>query len=59
MINDDFAQLTEFDRKTENYDSFKVFYHLNFESMLVGSQAQILVRPILNINGRKTSVALL
>ena len=59
MINDDFAQLTEFDRKTENYDSFKVFYHLNFESMLVGSQAQILVKPILNINGRKTSVALL
>ena len=58
MIHNDFAQLGEFTRKTEEY-SFQAYFHLNSEQMLVGQEAQILVRPRLNINGRKASSNLL
>jgi hypothetical protein len=40
---------------TEKYE-FDLFYHLNSESILVGQEAHILIRPCLTINGRKTSV---
>jgi hypothetical protein len=38
MIHQDFAQLGEFERKSEDYE-FQAFYHINSESVLVGQEA--------------------
>jgi hypothetical protein len=40
---------------TEKYE-LDLYYHINSESILVGQEAHILVRPSLTINGRKTNV---
>lgn len=40
---------------TEKYE-LDLYYHVNSESILVGQEAHILVRPSLTINGRKTNV---
>jgi len=58
MIHNHFAQLGEFLRKSEDY-SFEAAIHLVSESVLVGSEAQILIRPKLTINGKKASVKML
>ena len=58
MIHENFAQLGEFERKTEVYQ-LSAFFHLNSESLLVGQEAHILIRPKLTINGRKASLKLL
>jgi hypothetical protein len=55
MIHDKFAQMNEFVRRTENIEFSCDFYILN-ESLLVGSSAQVIVKPKLNINGRKTQI---
>jgi hypothetical protein len=52
LINDGFAQLTEFRRMSENY-SFQVAYVVNHESLLMGKEAEILIRPCLKVNDRK------
>lgn len=58
MIHQDFAQLGHFQRNTEEY-SFECFFHLNSESILVGQEAQLVIRPKLLINGRNASPKLL
>ena len=58
MIHNGFAQLGDFMRKAETYN-LEFFYHINSESFLVGQEAQVMVRPMLTVNGRKTSVKFL
>lgn len=58
MVHGDFAQLGEFTRKKEDY-SFDCKFHLNEESVLVGSTCSILISPMLKINGRKADTKLL
>ena len=58
MVNDGFAQLGEFTRKTEKY-GFTASFFLNDESVLVGSSTQIVVKPHLTINDRIADVKML
>lgn len=58
MINNEFAQLAEFERNTETYN-FSAWIYLNPESILIGNNAQVIVKPSLSINGRQASVALI
>lgn len=51
LVNNGFAQLTEFTRQTENY-SFDVGYFVLNESLIMGTEAKILVRPVLKVNDR-------
>lgn len=51
LIRDEFAELQQFVRKTENFQ-FAAKFYLNQESMLVGSSTSIVIRPKLLINGR-------
>lgn len=51
MVHGDFAQLGEFERKTEDYD-FNAQIYLNSESVIVGSSTTIVIKPSLTINGR-------
>ena len=51
MVHGDFAQLGDFERKTENYD-FDAQIYLNSESVIVGSSTTIVIKPSLTINGR-------
>ena len=58
LINDGFAQLTEFRRMSENY-SFNVAYLVNHESLLMGKEAEILLKPCLKVNDRKCNLNVL
>ena len=58
MVNDGFAQLGEFTRKTEKY-GFDASFFLNKESVLVGSSTQIVIKPHLTINDRPADVSML
>lgn len=51
LVNNGFAQLTEFKRLTESY-SLNVGYFVLNESLIMGNEAKILVRPVLKINDR-------
>ena len=52
LINNGFAQLTEFKRRSENY-SFDVAYIINHESLLMGKEVEVLLKPCLKVNDRK------
>ncbi len=58
MINGDFAQLSEFCRKTEQYE-FNAQFYLHSGSVLVGSSTSVVVKASLNINGRRAQLNLL
>jgi hypothetical protein len=58
LINDGFAQLTEFRRRSENY-SFDVAYIVNHESLLMGKEAEIILKPTLKVNDRKCNLNVL
>jgi hypothetical protein len=47
--------MIDFQRKTENIEFSCDFYILH-ESLIVGQTAKVIVKPSLNINGRKTTV---
>jgi hypothetical protein len=47
--------MVDFVRRTEKIEFSCDFFILN-ESLLVGSSAQVIVKPKLSINGRKTSI---
>ena len=51
MVNNGFAQLAEFSRQTENY-SLNVAYFVLNETILMGNEAKILLRPMLKVNER-------
>ena len=51
LVNSGFAQLAEFNRMTENY-TLNVGYFVIGESLIMGNEAKILVRPILKVNER-------
>lgn len=51
LVNNGFAQLAEFCRMTENY-SLDVAYLLENETLLMGNEAKILLRPVLKVNDR-------
>lgn len=56
LVHDNFAQLVEFTRYAENY-SLDVAYIINPESLLMGNQATIILKPTLKVNNRKWSRA--
>lgn len=58
MIHNDFAQLSEFVRKTEHYD-FAAQFYLHAGSVLVGANTSVVVKGQLNINGRRAQLNLL
>lgn len=59
LVHENQSELFEnFERQQEKYD-FDCYFHLNQESLLMGQEASILVRPVLKINGRKISTDLL
>lgn len=58
MIHEGFSQLSEFHRASESYE-FDLNYHMNSESILMGQEASILLRPKLSINGRRIQTKLL
>ncbi|CAI2378280.1 unnamed protein product [Moneuplotes crassus] len=58
LIHEEFAQLTEFRRRCESY-SFNVSYIVNHESLLMGKEAKILMKPILKVNDRKCNLSIL
>ena len=49
MITDGFSQLGQFMRNTESY-KLEAFFHLNSESVLVGQNTKVFVRPKLTLN---------
>lgn len=51
LVNNGFAQLAEFNRLTENYFLNISYFVLN-ESILMGNEAKILLRPVLKVNDR-------
>lgn len=55
MIHRGFAELTHFTLKSERYD-LRASFFINHESLLVGNQTKVLIRPNLTINGRKASM---
>ena len=55
LINDGFAQLTEFKRLPESY-SFSSVFIVNHESLLMGKEAEILMKPSLKVNDRKCNL---
>lgn len=55
MLHNNFAQLTDFTRKTESYD-FEAQFYLHAGSVLVGANTNIVVKGRLNINGRPCSL---
>jgi len=52
LVNERFAQLSEFRRRSESY-TFDASYIVNHESLLMGKEADILINPILKVNDRK------
>ncbi|CDW90653.1 UNKNOWN [Stylonychia lemnae] len=58
VMNNDFAQLCDFQRETEQYE-FNAWMHLCKESVLIGNKAQIIIRPTLLINGRQAPLKIL
>ena len=58
LIHDGFAQLTEFKRMSENY-TFDVVYIVQSESLLMGKEAEILLKPCLKVNDRKWNLNIL
>lgn len=52
LVNDGFAQLVEFERLTETY-ALEVGYFVLNESLIMGNEAKILVRPVLKVNDRR------
>jgi len=58
MINGQFAQIGEFERKTEQY-KFSASISLNQESILMRTSTQLVVRPQLYVNGRSVDVKML
>jgi hypothetical protein len=56
MIHGNFAQLGDFERKTEKY-SFSAKMSLNHESLLIGASTSLVVRPALYINGRAAKIS--
>jgi hypothetical protein len=55
LVNNGFAQLAEFNRMTENYTLDVGYFVLN-ESLLMGNEAQIVVRPVLKVNQRSCTL---
>ena len=58
LIHNEFAQLADFNRLTETY-SLNCSYVLHPESLLMGMESKILVRPQLTVNGRPCDLRLL
>ena len=58
LVNEDFAVLTDFTRKTEKYDFYANIF-MNDQSAMLGSSAQVLVRPKLTIHGQKVDLKML
>ena len=58
MIDNDFAQLGDFTRKTERYN-FKAYFYLHAGSVLVGTNTNVVVKSQLTINGRPANLDLL
>ena len=58
LIHDGFAQLTEFKRMSENY-TFDVAYIVQSESLMMGKEAEILLKPCLKVNDRKWNLNIL
>lgn len=59
LVHKDQAEFFEgFERQSETYD-FDCFFHLNQESLLMGQEASLLIRPTLKIKGQKISTGLL
>lgn len=51
LVNNGFAQLAEFNRLTENYTLNVAYFVLN-ESIVMGNEAKVLLRPVLKVNDR-------
>jgi hypothetical protein len=58
LITPGFAQLKSFTRKSESY-SFDCSYILNHESLLFEKEAELIIKPILKINGNVCSLNVL
>ena len=58
LIHDEFAQLADFERKTESY-AFNTAFVMHPESLLMGTEASMLVRPSLTVNGMKCNLSLM
>ena len=58
LINDGFAQLTEFRRMSESY-SFDVAYIVQPESLLMGKESEILLKPVVKVNDRRWNISIL
>lgn len=58
LIHDEFAQLADFERMTETY-SLSCSFVLHPEALLMSTEASLLVRPTLTVNGRPCDLGLL
>ena len=58
LIHNEFAQLADFTRLTETY-SLNCKYVLHPESLLMGMESKILIRPQFTVNGRPCDLKLL
>ena len=55
LVHNSFAQLVPFTRFAEKY-TIDVAYILNPESLLMGNQAKVIIRPTLKVNQRKCNL---
>lgn len=58
LIHGEFAQMADFQRLTEVYN-LECSYALHHESLLLGNEARILIRPHLTVNDRPCDLKLL
>jgi hypothetical protein len=58
LVHNGFTQVEEFTRLLQDY-TLDVIYFVHNESLLMGNEAKVLIRPILKINGRKCSLKIL
>ena len=58
LIHNNFAQLTDFEQKTEDY-SFDADFYLHCGSVLVGTKTNVVVKCRLRINDRPVNLNLL
>ena len=58
LINNGFAQLSDFERQTERY-SFQAIFDINPESVLTGKKSAILIKPYLTVNDRPAGLEML
>ena len=58
LVHDNYADITEIKRKTENY-TLKGYFNLLNESIIPGNMLKVNFKPILFANGRETSLELI